>query len=256
MAADFVCSADHPPSSLGPETIDIGPEIAYGAGYPESKWVTEQLFGRAARQTGLRTTAVRVGQVSGDQRTGGWNTTEWVAALVRVSQRLGYIPSKDEVRTHVLYLFPLSPAHHQTSSIAQDLTWVAVDVVAQTLQEMIYSDELALHVVSPRPVPWNAVFLPIAERLGLPTLPYDEWVAKLEQSAASANKGPGVEGHEAAHNLIAFFKSEGMGGAAVPLSTEKAVIASKALADARPIGKQDALNYVEFWAKVGHLKLQ
>ncbi|KAI0758786.1 acetyl-CoA synthetase-like protein [Fomes fomentarius] len=224
---------NHPPSSLGPETIDIGPETAYGAGYPESKWVTEQLFGRAARETGLRTTAVRVGQVSGDQRTGGWNTTEWVAALVRVSQRLGCIPSKDE-----------------------DLTWVAVDVVAQALQEMIYSNELALHVVSPRPVPWNAVFLPIAERLGLPTLPYDEWVAKLEQSAASANKGPGVEGHEAAHNLIAFFKSDGMGGAAVPLSTEKAVIASKALAGARPIGKQDALNYVEFWAKVGHLKLR
>lgn len=178
-----------------------------------------------------------------------------------MSQRLGYIPSKDEVRTHVIYLFPLSsslshPLTTTTSSIAQDLTWVAVDVVAQTLQEMIYSGELALHVVSPRPVPWNAVFLPIAERLGLPTLPYDEWVAKLEQSAASANKGPGVEGHEAAHNLIAFFKSEGMGGAAVPLSTEKAVIASKALADARPIGKQDALNYVEFWAKVGHLKLQ
>ena len=67
-------------------------------GYSESKWVTEQLFGRAAKQTGLKTTSVRVGQVSGDQRTGGWNTTEWVAALVRVSQRLGCIPVKDEVR--------------------------------------------------------------------------------------------------------------------------------------------------------------
>ncbi|RDX49617.1 acetyl-CoA synthetase-like protein [Lentinus brumalis] len=212
------------------ETIEVDPSLAYGTGYSESKWVTEQLFGRAA-QKGLKATSVRVGQVSGDQRTGGWNTTEWVAALVRVSQRLGCIPSKEE-----------------------DLTWVAVDVVASALQEMVDSNEPALHLVSPRPVPWNAVFLPIAERLGVPAVPYDEWLARLEKSAAAASARPGVEQHDSAHNLISFFKAEGMGGAAIPLSTEKAVRSSKALANVRPIGREDALNYVEFWAKVGHLK--
>ncbi|KAI0743085.1 acetyl-CoA synthetase-like protein [Daedaleopsis nitida] len=222
------------PTGPAQETIDTAPELAYGTGYSESKWVTEQLFAHAAKATGLRTTAVRVGQVSGDQRTGGWNTTEWVAALVRVSQKLGCIPSKDE-----------------------DLTWLAVDVVAAALQDFVAAParEPALHLVSPRPVPWDAVFLPIAERLALPAVPYAEWVARLEASAAAARAGAGVEGHDAAHNLIAFFKSEGMGGAAVPLSTERAVRASKALAGARPIGKEDALRYVEFWAKVGHLKV-
>lgn len=83
------------------ETIETGPEMAYGGGYPESKWVTEQLFRRAAEHTGLQTTSVRVGQVSGDQVTGGWNTTEWVAAIARVSQRLGCMPSKDEVSHNV-----------------------------------------------------------------------------------------------------------------------------------------------------------
>ena len=88
-------------------------------GYSESKWVTEQLFGRAAKQTGLKTTSVRVGQVSGDQRTGGWNTTEWVAALVRVSQRLGCIPVKDEVRLSLQ-----SPFHMFPSYRGPWLTWM------------------------------------------------------------------------------------------------------------------------------------
>ncbi|KAI0633130.1 acetyl-CoA synthetase-like protein [Trametes polyzona] len=214
------------------ETLATEPDLAVGTGYSESKWVTEQLFGRAAERTGLQTTSVRVGQVSGDQRTGGWNTTEWVAAILRVSQRLGCIPVKEE-----------------------DLTWVAVDVVAATLQDMVTSGERALHLVSPKPVQWNDVFVPMAERLGLPTVPYAEWLAKLEKSAAeAANAGPGVGAHDAAFNLLGFFKSEGMGGAAVPLSTEKAVRCSKSLAEARPIGREDALRYVEYWAKVGHIK--
>ncbi|KAM5541012.1 hypothetical protein V8D89_005323 [Ganoderma adspersum] len=223
---------NYPGSTPAVETIEIGPEIAHGAGYSESKWVTEQLFRRAAEKTGLRTTAVRVGQVSGDQKTGGWNTTEWVAAITRASKRLGCIPAKDE-----------------------DISWVAVDVVAAALQEMVDSGERALHVVSPRPVPWNTVFLPIGEYLGVPAVPYDEWVARLEESARVASSLPGVQKHDAAHNLIGFFKSDGMGGAGVPLSTDKAVKASKTLASVRPIGREDALNYVRFWEQVGHLDI-
>ena len=148
------------------------------------------------------------------------------------------------------------PIYEETDQFhSQPLTWVAVDVVAAALQEMIVSDERALHLVSPIPVPWDAVFGPMAKRLGLPVVPYDEWIAQLETSAADVRARGGVEGHESAHNLIGFFKSEGMGGAAVPLSTAKAVKASKALADARPLGSEDAVRYVEFWAKVGHLAL-
>ena len=102
-----ICS-DHTGSEPAVETIETGPEMAYGGGYPESKWVTEQLFRCAAEQTGLRTTAVRVGQVSGDQQTGGWNTTEWVAAIARASQRLGCMPSKDEVSSNYRSCIPLS----------------------------------------------------------------------------------------------------------------------------------------------------
>ena len=121
---------------------------------------------------------------------------------------------------------------------------------------MVDSDERVLHLVSPYPVPWNNIFLPIAERLGVPAVPYAEWLARLEQSAAAAaGTRPSAEQHDAAHNLIDFFKTAGMGGSKGPLSTEKAVRCSRALAEVRPIGREDAVNYVEFWGKVGHLRL-
>ena len=120
---------------------------------------------------------------------------------------------------------------------------------------MVDSNERALHLISPKPVPWDAVFVPMAQRLALHVVPYTAWVARLEASAADACAKAGVEGHDAAHNLIHFFKSEGMGGAAVPLSTAKAVRCSKALAEARPLGSEDAVRFVEFWGKVGHVQL-
>ena len=70
-----------------------------------------------------------------------------------------------------------------------------------------------------------------------------------------ASAHPGVEEHEAAYHLLSFFSTAGMGGSKGPLSTEKAVRVSKSLANVRPLGKEDALHYVEFWGKVGHLKL-
>ena len=119
---------------------------------------------------------------------------------------------------------------------------------------MIHSDERALHLVTPRPVPWNSVFLPMAERLHLPVVPYAEWLARLEKSAAVASESSGVSQHDSAHNLLSFFKHEGMGGASIPLSLDKALRCSRTLAGVRPVGSDDALRYVEFWEKVGYLK--
>ncbi|KAI0687627.1 acetyl-CoA synthetase-like protein, partial [Cerioporus squamosus] len=198
------------------------------AGTSPAEESIDQLFAHAAGK-GLRTTSVRVGQVSGDQRMGGWSTAEWVAVLVRTSQRIGCIPSKEE-----------------------DLTWVAVDVVAAALQEMVDSGERALHLVSPRPVPWNTVFLPIAERLKVPIVPYAEWLARLEKSASAAGERPDVEKHDSAHNLISFFKHARMGGVSIPLSQEKALRFSKTLAKVRPIERE--VRYVEFWEKMGYVK--
>ena len=65
---------------------------------------------------------------------------------------------------------------------------------------MVDSNERALHLVSPKPVPWNAVFLPIADRLGVPAVPYEEWLERLKKAAATASayeiRNTGVLGRE------------------------------------------------------------
>ena len=223
------------------ESLDHPPEIAIGGGYYESKWVTEQLFRRAAKSMGLRTTSVRVGQVSGDQRIGGWSASEWVPALVRISERLGCIPSRDEVRGSPLRLSLLI----SNAPLRQDVTWVPVDVVASALLEMTGCDEPVLHIVSPRPVRWDTVVRPIAARLGLRLVPYAEWLTRVEESAANAHE------HDAAHNLLAFFRDEGM---RLAVSTEKAVRCSTALASMRPLRAEDGEKWVEFWRSIGFLQ--
>ena len=93
----FILWLDHASTTPAVEN-STPPELALGGGYPESKWIAEQLFLRASKETGLRAISVRVGQISGDHAVGGWGTRECVPTLVRTSQRLGCLPSRNEVR--------------------------------------------------------------------------------------------------------------------------------------------------------------
>ena len=126
-----------------------------------------------------------------------------------------------------------------------------VDVVASALLEAVTSGEPVLHIAAPRAVPWATLFAPIAARLALPLVPWADWLARVEQSAERAGAGTGE--HDAAHSLLAFFRSERMGGASIAMSTERAVKCSTALASARPLEAGDALLWVEFWARVGYI---
>lgn len=91
------------------------PHIAIGGGYSESKWIAEQLLEGAARLASVPTTIVRIGQLSGDKRIGGWTEKEWVPAMLKLSQLVGALPLRDEVRhvkQHSLTTKPRS-SHHR-----------------------------------------------------------------------------------------------------------------------------------------------
>lgn len=69
-------------------------QCAVGAGYPESKWVCENILNAASFvEPALKTTVVRVAQMCGMSGIGGipgcWNTKEWVPALFKASVQLG-----------------------------------------------------------------------------------------------------------------------------------------------------------------------
>ncbi|KAL1938320.1 hypothetical protein VTO73DRAFT_11771 [Trametes versicolor] len=230
--SSITSAQNHSPEAPVLETLDFGPELAIGQGYGESKWVTEQILGRAAKETGLITTVVRVGQLSGDTHVGGWSTSEWVPALVRASKRLGAIPAAEDT-----------------------VSWVPVDVAASALLEMLYSGEQVLHLSAPRPVPWNTVFGPIAEWLGVPLVPPSEWLAKLRESAKAAESGPKVGAHDSAHNLLPFFEAA-MSIKELKFDNGKAVTVSKALAELQPLGKDDALKWLQFWKDAKFLEIE
>ncbi|GBE89006.1 hypothetical protein SCP_1500080 [Sparassis crispa] len=86
----------------------LDPKVAMGAGYSESKWVAD-----------------------GDTLNGGWNTKEWVDALVSAAQALGCMPSLEEI-----------------------VAWLPVDIVTSALLDMVSSKivEPVLNLVHPRPV--------------------------------------------------------------------------------------------------------
>jgi thioester reductase-like protein len=90
---------DYPVSEIAQEERIEDPLIAAGAGYGESKWVTEQLLLNARSVNGVRATVVRVGQVSGDTRIGGWGTQEWLPNMIELSTRsqIAALPSRDGV---------------------------------------------------------------------------------------------------------------------------------------------------------------
>ena len=79
-----------------PETPIVDPRVAIGGGYTESKWVSETMLMRAAQQTPLRPTIVRLGQLTGD-RNGSWNEREWFPSIVKSSAAVNCLPDLNGV---------------------------------------------------------------------------------------------------------------------------------------------------------------
>ncbi|TFK85858.1 hypothetical protein K466DRAFT_664208 [Polyporus arcularius HHB13444] len=219
----------HPPLDPAPESLDIEPEMAVKNGYTESKWVAEQLLGRAAEERALQTTVVRVGQLSGHSHTGSWNTAEMVPAFVRLCQRLGCVPTRHE---------------------GASCTYVPVDIAAAALLEMVTcgSDERVLHITSPRPASWNEVYGFVAEDLAVPMVPLSEFLDRLWASARASGGG-------SAHALrfAGLVESYNLTPTEVTLCIERAVKISPALSAVEPVGRADVHKWLSFWEEIGFL---
>jgi thioester reductase-like protein len=92
-----MCYPDFTSPEPAEETAIPEPSMAVGTGYSESKWVTERILDVASQRTTMRTTVVRIGQLSGSSKNGAWNVKEWVPAIIRGGQIIGCLPFRDEV---------------------------------------------------------------------------------------------------------------------------------------------------------------
>ncbi|KAI1791167.1 acetyl-CoA synthetase-like protein [Ganoderma leucocontextum] len=213
-----------------PEIPIDDPASPFGTGYSESKWVAERVLQNATQRRGVHTVAMRLGQVASD-RTGYWNEREWFPSLVKSA------------------LFQKCLPEH--------------DGAARAFAELRRSPEPIVHLVHPRPVPWRTLLAPIAQELGVPLVPYTQWLSAL---AGSVEHGSAEEVEAMRLNpalrLLPFYKAQGETTEGAPdreamglvfIATDKAVRVSESLARLPQLDSERARMWLAGWRQSGFL---
>ncbi|KAJ7726715.1 hypothetical protein DFH07DRAFT_686778, partial [Mycena maculata] len=132
-------------------------EVAIANGYSESKWIAEEILSKAAEVTPLKSVIIRVSQLSGGMN-GAWNIHEWLSALVQSAKFVGCIPDDN-----------------------RDVTWLPVHVATAAIIDFLEVDPATriVHLVDSQPVAWSLLGKTIAAELGVPLIPYTEWLSRV-----------------------------------------------------------------------------
>ncbi|KAI0311872.1 acetyl-CoA synthetase-like protein [Amylostereum chailletii] len=222
-------------AGLVPEIAIENPEVPIGTGYAESKWASERILHAAAERTELKPVIVRLGQVCGDA-TNVWNETEWFPTIVKAAETLRCLPTLDG-----------------------NVTWIPATTAASTLIDMSKSDELYLHLVHPRPVPFATIMTTIAEDLGVKLVTFSAWLEALEQAARRAGDNPELVRQNPALRLLSFFRAARVGDDWEPigvakLDIRKALSVSETLSmQGGSLGEEDTREWIRSWRKSGFL---
>ncbi|PUU76469.1 hypothetical protein B9Z19DRAFT_1129686 [Tuber borchii] len=220
---------DTPGADTIPETLPEY-EDAMPMGYAQSKLVTEKLGDIAARTTTLSARVLRIGQVSGDTRSGIWNATGAIPLTVRSAKTLGALPAplNDEV-----------------------VSWIPVDVAAGTIIDLsclppaTQKGAPVFHVSHPKLLSWNNDFLPALRAVGLEfeSVKPTEWIRRLKAIPQDASVNPEVK-------LLEFFEGKYASdevSSAPYFETVKACAASTTLRGVEDVKGDLVGRYLEFW---------
>lgn len=176
-----------------PEALPKQLSYAQNMGYAQSKLVGEHICANAARQTGLKTRILRIGQVIGDRKHGIWNPAEAVPLMLQCAITIGALPRLNE--------YPL---------------WLPVDTVAETVVEISLADSDTLtrpgddgegdayddvfNIISPCPFHWTRDLLPFLRSADLEfeELAPRDWIRRLRSSSPDPVANPPIK-------LVEFF---------------------------------------------------
>ena len=221
-----------------PESLPENLSHAQNMGYAQSKLVGEHICANAARQTGLKTRVLRIGQVIGDTKYGIWNPTEAVPLMLQCATTIGALPTLDE--------YPL---------------WLPVDTVAETVVELslagsdpharsdgdgdgeAYDD--VFNIVSPCPFHWTRDLLPYLRGAGLEFEELDQrnWIRRLRESNPDPVENPPTK-------LVEFFAGKydtNEPRRSLIWETDRARRVSKALGNSGPLDQEMVRRMVSFW---------
>ncbi len=163
-----------------PEQIIDDPTSASNTGYSQSKWVAEHVCNRANNENRLRgnISVFRVGQLSGDTRTGVWNSKEAWPLMLSTVKLLGALPDLgDEV-----------------------LDWLPVDLAAQAMVEGAAIDEASegtlrvCHILNDNRKPtWRDMLGWLSKRVSFETVSPTQWVNRLAFEADKGSNHPALQ---------------------------------------------------------------
>jgi thioester reductase-like protein len=177
MFCSSVASVMSYKGDIVPERLSEDPAVASDTGYSRSKWVAEHICQRASlleRMKG-RITIFRVGQLSGDSRTGIWNTKEAWPMMLSTVKLIRMLPGlEDEI-----------------------LDWLPVDFAAAAMVEVAMNscsagdDFLVHHILNDNSAPtWRTMLGWLHEMVDFQTVPKQEWLLRMEQEAARGSPHP------------------------------------------------------------------
>ncbi|KAI6017887.1 putative aminoadipate reductase [Pisolithus marmoratus] len=242
MFTSSITSAQNWDTTRGPVPEDVIADVAVavGTGYGASKYVSERML----KMSGLPATTFRIGQITGGAPLGAWSITEWVPITVKSSVTLGGLPD-----------------------LGGTVAWLPMDAVSGAILDVSLSDEelpIAVNLVHPRPVEFEAIMKPISDALfeknitkeRLPLLHSAEWFRRLEKQAVNANEErirqvPAIKLLDYLRTFDQQSSGEDTSVLAVSFATDTAERVSKTMKALPPISRSDAMRWVEYWVSVG-----
>lgn len=237
--------------SIVPESAIQDPMTSMPMGYAEAKWVCETYLDHVAKHlVGVEPVVVRVGQLSGPERTSGiWKTEEHIPNMVRASQKIGAFPELKGVSAQIPTETCIKSKRHVTNSPIKVASWIPVDRAASSLSEMLMRKGKInnfLHLENPVRQPLKDIFTIMGHEMRLQRpfmISFEEWLQRVTKAGEI-------------RSLENFYKDHfhELAGGAVTLDTTKARTLSKSLMCSGGLQKELIIEYVHRWQRDGFLK--
>ena len=203
---------------------------AMPTGYGESKLVAERLLDKAANESGIPVSIIRVGQIVESASSGEALCTQQdaTASMLKTSKAIGLIPSD------------LPP-----------IDWVLNETVSNAVGDIVLHDMANpsrfpkyYHIVNPHPLPWPDALPTIQRFCGSNSrmIPISQWVESLK--AYDTSDAEDIESKPAL-KLLSFFSLFASSGLPAGYQTEASRRASKAMAELQPVSLMDVKGWLE-----------
>ncbi|KAK8080922.1 Non-canonical non-ribosomal peptide synthetase FUB8 [Apiospora hydei] len=213
-------------------------------GYGCSKLVGGLIIEDAGKKGDFPTAVIRVGQIAGSDRGSGvWNRHEWLPSIVHSSLYLKALPEH------------LGSFNRVDWTPAERIAGLVVEVGGITVEKSPQNISGYYHGVNPKVTTWSGeLAAAVREYYGaekLPeTIPFKEWIARLEQSAQAApeevaTKNPGAKLVDSYREMAT---AEDHGLRPVELETQRTVGQSPTMAKSDAVTPELMKQWCEQWA--------